>query len=203
MNDTKVQILQTALKMFLKKSYRDVSLTDIVNEMGLTKGAFYHYYKGKQQIFAEAVKYYYSDVLITDYANFPRTSLSDFYQAYIEKLQNSNVGINDNMYEGAANIFLFMSEASRKFSDFTTVHLEQRKKEIFAWTEMVEVAKKNKEFKSPIPAEDIAIMFLNLRDGVTMNGVFSKKSEIKALLDLKRDWDNLYNLLIGKPKWFS
>ena len=203
MNDTKAQILQTALKMFLKKSYRDVSLTDIVNEMDLTKGAFYHYYKGKHQIFAEVVKYLYSDVLTIDYTDFPQTSLSDFYHAYLDRLQNSHNKISNSVYEEDSNVFLLISEASRMFSDFTIIHLEQRKKETSAWSEIIEIAIKNKEFKSTVAADDIAVMFLNLRDGVTMNSIFSKKSEIKSLLDLKRDWDNLYNLLIGKSKWFS
>ncbi|KAA6311468.1 HTH-type transcriptional repressor KstR2, partial [termite gut metagenome] len=62
--DTKSQILQTALKMFLRSSYKEVSLRDIVNEVGLTKGAFYHYYTSKEQVFEEAVKYFYNHVMI-------------------------------------------------------------------------------------------------------------------------------------------
>ncbi|KAA6314737.1 HTH-type transcriptional repressor KstR2 [termite gut metagenome] len=195
--DTKSQILQTALKMFLRSSYKEVSLRDIVNEVDLTKGAFYHYYTSKEQVFEEAVKYFYNHVMIADYKGFPRTSLKDFYTAYIKKMQNPPSNMDDMDIEGT-NFFIFMSEAANRISDFLDIHSGQRKKERWAWSEIIGIAKQNKEIKSILPDVDIAMLFLNLSDGIMYNSAISKKNVIETLQELKRDWDNLYRLLANK-----
>ncbi|KAA6315289.1 hypothetical protein EZS27_034231 [termite gut metagenome] len=78
------------------------------------------------------------------------------------------------------------------------IYSGQRKKERWSWSEIIGIAKQNKEIKSTLPNEDIAMLFLNLSDGIACNSTFTKKSEIEALQELKRDWDNLYRLLANK-----
>ena len=41
MTDTKEKILETALKLFAKDGYEAVSVSDIEDELGITKGALY------------------------------------------------------------------------------------------------------------------------------------------------------------------
>lgn len=55
---TKEKIALAALKAFLRSGYRDVSLKDIVAEIGITKGAFYHYFKSKEELFIEVIESY-------------------------------------------------------------------------------------------------------------------------------------------------
>lgn len=44
-------ILDAALKLFLEKGYEQTTILDIVNEMGgLTRGAFYHHFKSKEEV---------------------------------------------------------------------------------------------------------------------------------------------------------
>ncbi len=195
MADSKEKILQTALKLFLINSYKEVSLRDIVNEVGLTKGAFYHYYTSKEQLFEEAVKYFYNHVIITNYRNFPDTSLKAFYEHYLNILQEPD---NFDDIEGDMNLFIFISEASKKIPEFIKIHTTQRKKEISAWSDIIATAKKNKEIKTDIASEELAAMFLNISDGISMNRAISRKNGITALNDVKRDWDNLYRLLAIK-----
>lgn len=46
------QILTVALNLFIQKGYEQTSIQDIINELGgLTKGAIYHHYKSKEEIF--------------------------------------------------------------------------------------------------------------------------------------------------------
>ncbi|MDR3058059.1 MAG: TetR/AcrR family transcriptional regulator [Prevotella sp.] len=199
MTDSKKQILHTALKLFLRNSYKEVSLRDIVDEVGLTKGAFYHYYASKEQLFEEVVKYFYNNAIITNYNNFPKSSLKEFYEYYLNTLQEPD---DFDDVEGDMNFFIFLSEASKRIPTFMEIHLAQRKKELWAWSEIIEIAKRNKEIKSNIPNEDLAIMFLNMSDGVSMNRAINGKEGIAALNDVKRDWDNLYNLLKNSKKPF-
>ncbi len=46
------KILDVSAKLFLEKGYDNTSLQDIINELeGLTKGAIYHHFKSKEDIF--------------------------------------------------------------------------------------------------------------------------------------------------------
>lgn len=45
------QILTVALNLFIEKGYEQTSIQDIINELGgLTKGAIYHHFKSKEEI---------------------------------------------------------------------------------------------------------------------------------------------------------
>ncbi|MCL2697303.1 MAG: TetR/AcrR family transcriptional regulator [Oscillospiraceae bacterium] len=49
--ETVKKILDAALKLFLEKGYEQTTILDIVAEMkGLTRGAFYHHFKSKEDV---------------------------------------------------------------------------------------------------------------------------------------------------------
>lgn len=50
--ETVERILQTAKGLFLEKGYEQTTIQDIVNQLGgLTKGAVYHHFRSKEEIF--------------------------------------------------------------------------------------------------------------------------------------------------------
>lgn len=44
------KILQVSLKLFNEKGYEKTTIQDIVNELGMSKGAIYHHFKSKEEI---------------------------------------------------------------------------------------------------------------------------------------------------------
>lgn len=55
--NTKSTILEVAGQLFLAKGYEQTRISDIINGLdGLTKGAIYHYFDSKEDIFNEVVK---------------------------------------------------------------------------------------------------------------------------------------------------
>ena len=58
------RIHQSAKKEFLEKGYKDASLRNIVKSAGMTTGAFYGYYKSKEELF-EALTGEHYEYLIT------------------------------------------------------------------------------------------------------------------------------------------
>lgn len=56
--NTRINILNTALKHFLGYGYSGVSLRNIVKDAGLTTGAFYKYYPTKEKLFDALVDPY-------------------------------------------------------------------------------------------------------------------------------------------------
>ena len=50
--ETVQKILDASLKLFLEKGYEKTTVLDIISEMGgLTRGAFYHHFKSKEEVF--------------------------------------------------------------------------------------------------------------------------------------------------------
>ncbi|MBU5675243.1 TetR/AcrR family transcriptional regulator [Alkaliphilus sp. MSJ-5] len=50
--ETVNRILEVSLKLFIEKGYEHTSIQDIINDLGgLTKGAIYHHFKSKEEIF--------------------------------------------------------------------------------------------------------------------------------------------------------
>lgn len=49
-SDTKERILEIALELFAQSGYLGTSMSDIAKQLGLTKGALYKHYAGKQEI---------------------------------------------------------------------------------------------------------------------------------------------------------
>ena len=56
MTDTKEKILMTALQLFARDGYEAVSVRNIAEELGMTKGALYRHYKNKRDIFDSIVE---------------------------------------------------------------------------------------------------------------------------------------------------
>ena len=59
MRDTKEQILLTALELFSRKGFDAVSVSDIAEKLGITKGALYRHYASKQDIFEKILERMY------------------------------------------------------------------------------------------------------------------------------------------------
>lgn len=56
MMDTKEKILKVSLKLFARDGYEGVSVRNIAEELGITKGALYKHYENKQDIFDSIIK---------------------------------------------------------------------------------------------------------------------------------------------------
>lgn len=49
---TKQHILETAMRLFAEKGMENVNVEDVVRELGVTRGAFYHYFKSREELIA-------------------------------------------------------------------------------------------------------------------------------------------------------
>ena len=57
-DSTKNQILEAALRVFVKSGFSKTTMDDIVNESGLSKGAIYHHYGSKKELFLALIDYW-------------------------------------------------------------------------------------------------------------------------------------------------
>jgi len=56
--DTRERILESARRLFNRKGFSEVSIGEIMTHAGLTHGGFYRHFSGKDEVYAEAVRYF-------------------------------------------------------------------------------------------------------------------------------------------------
>jgi TetR/AcrR family transcriptional repressor of nem operon len=56
--DTRDRILESARRLFNRKGFSEVSIEEIMTHAGLTHGGFYRHFSGKDEVYAEAVRYF-------------------------------------------------------------------------------------------------------------------------------------------------
>ena len=55
---TRKRIVESARVLFNRSGVADVSIDQIMSDAGLTRGGFYHHFKNKEELFAEAVTHF-------------------------------------------------------------------------------------------------------------------------------------------------
>lgn len=61
-DERKKEILDTAERLFRIKGYEKCTVMDIINEVGIAKGTFYHYFKSKEEVL-DAIVLRYVDIV--------------------------------------------------------------------------------------------------------------------------------------------
>ena len=83
--DTKERISEIALKLFAQSGYSGTSMNDIARELGITKGALYKHYTGKQEILDSIVeKTEKADYERAEEYEMPETEPNGFAEAYMQ-----------------------------------------------------------------------------------------------------------------------
>jgi TetR/AcrR family transcriptional repressor of nem operon len=199
MSDTKAHILMVSLKLFLQKNFKEVTMKEIVRETGLSKGAFYHYFESKEQLFHEIIHYFFSAIMDYDFSTLPDHSLHQFYHSYACQMNTLRFQflVNDKG-EGedfiTMNFFALLFDAFKLFPEFRAEMEAYHQKEKNAWTGVIKKARVAGEIHSPLTDEQIAQIFMFTSDGLTMNLTMESNT---ADLDKKLAslWDNFYETI--------
>ena len=94
--DTKSRILKAASSLFSSHGYSGTTLDDIITASGITKGAFYHYFKSKdslcQEVLDEAINDYHS---LTESNPVLQRKVRNFWQWYTSFYENLIIRCRD------------------------------------------------------------------------------------------------------------
>ncbi|HEX3006462.1 MAG TPA: TetR/AcrR family transcriptional regulator [Bacteroidales bacterium] len=195
MNDSREHILRTAFSLFTSKGYKAVTMQDLENATKLTKGAFYHYFKSKEELFQAVIEKYY----LSSYPHFVAEdfdSLEAFIQAHVSNIQEKLVlmkGCGDNSLPDPYYLRLIL-EAKKHFPA-----LGEKIKEIFRdqmnqWESIIVKAKNKGEIKKNVDASILAESFTSVGLGIIKNMILDDSVEL-ALLKIKIQFEQLYCLL--------
>lgn len=57
-SERRIEILEAALTIFIRKGYSETRMDDIVQEIGLSKGALYHHFQSKRDLFIDLIEHW-------------------------------------------------------------------------------------------------------------------------------------------------
>lgn len=198
MSDSKEHIIKVACKLFLQKSYKEVTMQELVKSTGLSKGAFYHYFESKEQLFLAVLEFFFASVMIHHYENYSMNSFYDFYHDYANEIKSYSKEyvkylIGDEP-EGQFNMnyFSLAFDALKLFPDFRARMVKEQQRELKIWIDVINSARKNGEIRSSMSDEEIAQLFIYSSDGVAMHMVMKGSRVEEMITPFMKLWDKLY-----------
>jgi len=168
-----------------------------MEKTGFSKGAFFYYFKNKQEIFEAVIDMYIDHFATVDFTQIPQTSLRDFLDAYFPEANRMRSGFFTPEVAGAANRYSLMFEALRIIPDFKNKINRHEDKALAAWTRIIAAASKNKEIKTVLPDEQLARLFIDAGHGIVLHLIMTDNTTVIEKEALAA-WNSLYLLIKAK-----
>lgn len=175
-------------------------MSEILKATGLSKGAFYYYYKSKEELFHEIIETYFSYMVVYDFEKYSKDSLKDFYEDHLKDL-NKAIGKftseKSKFDSNSLNInYLYpIFDATRILPVFREEFSEARRKEIYYWTAAVKRARKSGEIKSKMSDDQIARIFIYTGNSIGLQLIIEGGS-ISGMAEIYKEfWNNFYKSL--------
>lgn len=193
MSDTREFIIDEAYKLFLVKSYDSVSISDISEAIGFTKGALYHHFVNKEDLFKAVIDKYMKVIGLIDIRE--DITLAQFIEFDISHLKKIvyTISIDDQSFV-PVNYLSFLIDALRHYPGFAEEY------EVF-FTEVIGKLKiilsnaiKNGEIRDDIDIDLVALNIFSTTVGITAN-FFRHLSPDEAIESFQKQMFEYYKIL--------
>jgi AcrR family transcriptional regulator len=157
-HNRKHEFMMTAFELFYKKGYENTTINDIIDELGLTKGAFYHYFESKEDVIVAIARDFTDRVVQIIKKIFARTNLSA-----VEKMNMAFEAINEYKIKEGEWRHKFKasieSEENLKLQRKITIFLKQEVAGLYE--ELIITGAREGIFGDPVNSQQLAEFFLN------------------------------------------
>ncbi|MFN3813612.1 MAG: TetR/AcrR family transcriptional regulator [Aquificaceae bacterium] len=116
---TKARLLESAKELFSQKGYHETKVSDIVSRAGLSQGAFYFYFKSKEDIFKELVNIMsHKFIKLLEECVKKRDHVEDI-------IRNSIIDFSKIMYEERYIAYIFLFQLVGTNEEFRRMYFEK------------------------------------------------------------------------------
>jgi AcrR family transcriptional regulator len=193
MSDTREYIIDQAYTLFLSRSYEAVSINDISKAIGFTKGALYHHFTNKEELFKAVIDKYlpFEDFLV------PLNDLT--LEQYVEESIKISEKIVYNIlgekpkFIPISYLSLFI-DAFRHYPKFAKEKDRLIQQEIEKIAYVIKKAIENGEARKDIDPEVMAMNFFTISLGIASN-LTMNNSPKEAIEILRKQMFQLYNIM--------
>jgi len=153
------------LKMFIANGYDNTSINDITNACNITKGAFYHHYKSKDEIFIQAIEVIMEEFKKwTDEKNLSSKNMKELIQ---NSFDYSDYFTYSKYYDNInSDIYLVLIDSIKKFPEFKTKVSDYIFGNIPLIEEKFKEAQEKGEVKKDIDSHSFALQIAILVEGL-------------------------------------
>jgi TetR/AcrR family transcriptional repressor of nem operon len=193
MSDTREFIIDQAYRLFLSRSYEAVSISEISKAIGFTKGALYHHFKNKEELFKAVINKYLpiekyfapvEDITVKEYID----ASIDTADEIIQNIFGNNLGFIPLTY-----LALFI-DAFRHYPEYA----KEKERLIQGELEKIKVivikSIEKGEIRKDINPDFMAMNFLSISTGLAGNLVQNYSPEL-AIEMLRNQFYELYKLM--------
>jgi len=193
MKDTREYIIDEAYKLFLTRSYEAVSISDISNAIGFTKGALYHHFKNKEELFRDVIdKHFPLTSMSLDDENISLKEYTETCIDHIHKLLKETVTSNEEFTP--VNFLALIADSFRHYEGFAEKKSLIIDNDVEKAKVIIGNAIKRGEIRGDIDIAVVAMQYLSLSIGLA--GDFMRNNSVEsAIKSLKDQLTQLYNLL--------
>jgi AcrR family transcriptional regulator len=193
MSNTREFIIDEAYKLFLKRSYEAVSISDISKAIGFTKGALYHHFVNKEALFKAVVDKYLNLLELT--IDYDKISLKEYLELSVGKIKDLITTMFNPFPDFRTIDFLALSiDAMRHYPGFVDAKTRFLEIEIERTKVVLDHAIERGEIRSDINTLVMSRNFHFLYMGIAGNMVHLNSRE-KSITLLRDQLFELYNAL--------
>ena len=180
MSDSKEHILAIAFKLFFQKGYKEVTMKDLVEASGLSKGAFYHYFSSKEELYHHTMEQFlahYMDNFQLEYDNnlTLKTNLKNLFDRFTPMTEQMNTSTKEAA-EGLSNYLIFLQSLMRK-EEFRKKMEEYNKNFYLEFSKWIAIAQNKGEIKKNLDPLTLAKHLTALMKGLGVLYAFVDQSE--------------------------
>ncbi|NNM67954.1 MAG: TetR/AcrR family transcriptional regulator [Spirochaetales bacterium] len=122
--DSQENLATTALRLFRQRGFHGVSISDVCQAAGVTKGALYHHFKSKEELYYRAVGLHFNDLaaLPAWIERIPENRIEELIRSGFASILESKKAIASRVGSSSDDAILryytFLYEATRRFPEF-------------------------------------------------------------------------------------
>ncbi len=195
--DTREHILNVAFELFLLKGYKEVTMSELEKATGLTKGAFYHHFKDKLEIFQAAISGKTAKMRFHPDAEWlKKASLRNFIEAYVEHNEKVARYLLNNLHFNYADLQFtnIISDVVNYMPGFKESLVKLTSEEINMWERIIFKAKENGEIRDNVETTALAYTFSSITNSLQKNLIICKSLQYSMSI-IQLQFEQLYSFI--------
>ena len=197
MAELREEIISKSFVQFLTRGYKACSLKDLEQATGLTKGAFYYYFKDKKEILKAGIEKYFTVMReIGDKELVQISSLREFFGLVLQYKEESTDLSKKlfNTYVIEVLFFQLVLEVSSLFPEFRERIYGISKNRLACWEYIILKAKEKGEIRETL---DTSVLAKNLMSvSISMLNLKFEEADMKFVFsDMRMQFEQYYLLI--------
>jgi len=193
MSDTREYIIDEAFKLFISSSYEAVSISDISTAIGFTKGALYHHFKNKEDLFRAVIdKHFFVREIEVDVDNVTLLQYNELCISHVKKIFEKLFPHSSTFVP--VDYLSLIADCFRHYKGFSDEKICLMDTEIDKIKRILDKAVERREIRNDINTIVIARSYFSIQMGLAGNFIKNDTTE-KTIQMLRDQLSEMYKLL--------